>query len=198
MCVLSPPSPAFCGHASLAQDAATPDASGVVALPEVDVEEGGGGARARRRFSRARSTPSISRATPFSYRSSAPALTSWINRRSRRFRKATTPRSTRRCLRRFGGRVLPLGEDLASVDFIAGSGLRTGFGNLQSVQPYTQFNVSLSRDFDIWQNEKPLNLRLRVNLLDTLYLLRSGDGVGEFAPQYGPRRGLYATLTQKF
>jgi hypothetical protein len=33
----------FCGHASLAQDAATPDASGVVALPEVDVEEGGGG-----------------------------------------------------------------------------------------------------------------------------------------------------------
>lgn len=88
---------------------------------------------------------------------------------------------------------------LASVDFIAGSGLRTGFGNLQSVQPYTQFNVSLSRDFDIWQNEKPLNLRFTVvNLLDTLYLLRSGDGVGEFAPQYGPRRGLYATLTQKF
>ena len=87
---------------------------------------------------------------------------------------------------------------LASVDFIAGSGLRTGFGNLQSVQPYTQFNVALSRDFDIWLNQKPLNLRFTVvNLLDTLYLLRSGDGVGEFAPQYGPRRGFFVTLTQK-
>jgi outer membrane receptor protein involved in Fe transport len=88
---------------------------------------------------------------------------------------------------------------LASVDFIAGSGLRTGFGNLQSVQPYTQINLAVSQDFDVWQNQKPLNLRLAVvNLLDTLYLLRSGDGVGEFAPQYGPRRGFFATLTQKF
>ena len=87
---------------------------------------------------------------------------------------------------------------LASVDFIAGSGLRTGFGNLQSVQPYTQFNVALSQDFDVWQNQKPLNLRFTVvNLLDTLYLLRSGDGVGEFAPQYGPRCGFFVTLTQK-
>ncbi len=82
---------------------------------------------------------------------------------------------------------------------IIGSGLRTGFGNLQSVQPYTQINASLSQDFDVWQNKKPLNLRLTVvNLLDTLYLLRSGDGVGEFAPQYGPRRGFFATLTQNF
>jgi hypothetical protein len=32
----------FSGHASLAQDAAPADASGVVALPEVDVEEGAG------------------------------------------------------------------------------------------------------------------------------------------------------------
>ncbi len=90
-------------------------------------------------------------------------------------------------------------KTLASVDIIIGSGLRTGFANFQSVQPYTQVNLSLSQDFDVWQNEKPLNLRLSVvNLLDTLYLLRSGTGIGEFAPQYGPRRGLYATLTQKF
>lgn len=88
---------------------------------------------------------------------------------------------------------------LASADFIFGSGLPAGFANLQSVQPYTQVNLSLSRDFDVWQNEKPLNLRLSVvNLLDTLYLLRSGTGIGGFAPQYGPRRGLFATLTQKF
>jgi len=36
-----------------------------------------------------------------------------------------------------------------------------------------------------------------VNLLDTLYLLRSGTGIGEFAPQYGPRRGFFVTLSQK-
>ena len=87
---------------------------------------------------------------------------------------------------------------LASVDVIVGSGLRTGFANLQSVQPYTQVNLGVSRDFDIWQNEKPLTVRFSVvNLLDTLYLLRSGTGIGEFAPQYGPRRGFFVSLSQK-
>ena len=43
-----------------------------------------------------------------------------------------------------------------------------------------------------------LNLRFTVvNLLDTLYQLRSGTGIGEFAPQYGPRRGFYVTFSQK-
>ncbi len=89
-------------------------------------------------------------------------------------------------------------KTLASVDFIYGSGLRSGFANLQHVQPYTQINLGLSRDFDIWQNQKPFNVRFSVvNLLDTRYLLRSDDGIGEFAPQYGPRRGLYVTLSQK-
>jgi outer membrane receptor protein involved in Fe transport len=92
---------------------------------------------------------------------------------------------------------------LVSLDGIFGSGLRDGFANLDHVQPYTQFNFAISRDFNIWPDAiwpsaKPLNLRFTVvNLLDTLYLLRSGDGIGEFAPQYGPRRGFYVTLSQK-
>jgi len=92
---------------------------------------------------------------------------------------------------------------LVSLDGIFGSGLRDGFANLDHVQPYTQFNFAISRDFNIWPNaiwpsDKPLNLRFTVvNLLDTLYLLRSGDGIGEFAPQYGPRRGFFVTLSQK-
>jgi len=92
---------------------------------------------------------------------------------------------------------------LVSLDGICGYGLRDGFANLDHVQPYTQFNFAIARDFNIWPNaiwpsDKPLNLRFTVvNLLDTLYLLRSGTGIGEFAPQYGPRRGFFVTLSQK-
>ncbi len=94
-------------------------------------------------------------------------------------------------------------KTLISLDGIYGYGLRSGFANLDHVQPYTQFNFAVSRDFDvwpgaIWPSAKPLNLRFTVvNLLDTLYLLRSGTGIGEFAPQYGPRRGFFVTLSQK-
>ena len=92
---------------------------------------------------------------------------------------------------------------LVSLDGIFGSGLREGFANLGHQQPYTQFNFALSRDFNLWPqafwpNAKPLNLRFTVvNLLDTLYQLRSGTGIGEFAPQYGPRRSFFVTLSQK-
>lgn len=92
---------------------------------------------------------------------------------------------------------------LVSLDGIFGSGLREGFANLGHQQPYTQFNFAISRDFnvwpdDIWPSAKPINLRFTVvNLLDTLYQLRSGTGIGEFSPQYGPRRGFFVTLSQK-
>jgi outer membrane receptor protein involved in Fe transport len=86
-----------------------------------------------------------------------------------------------------------------SVDGIYGSGLRAGFANLQHTPGYTQWNAALGREFDLWNNHKPLTLRLSViNLLDRSYLLRSGTGIGEFAPQYGPRRGLFIGLTQQF
>ncbi len=88
---------------------------------------------------------------------------------------------------------------LMSIDGIYGSGLRTGFANLQHTPGYTQWNAALGREFDLWNNHKPLNLRLSaVNLFDRSYLLRSGTGIGEFAAQYGPRRGLFVGLTQQF
>jgi outer membrane receptor protein involved in Fe transport len=37
-----------------------------------------------------------------------------------------------------------------------------------------------------------------VNVFDESYELRDGSGIGMFAPHYGPRRGLYATLTREF
>jgi outer membrane receptor protein involved in Fe transport len=89
---------------------------------------------------------------------------------------------------------------LASVDGIYGSGLRAGFANLEHTPQYTQWNAALARSFDPWRDaRKPLSLRLSViNLFDRIYLLRSDTGIGEFAPQYGPRRGVFAELTQQF
>jgi outer membrane receptor protein involved in Fe transport len=88
---------------------------------------------------------------------------------------------------------------LASVDGIYGSGLRTGFANEQHSPGYTQWNVAVARRFDVWGDKKPVTIRLSViNLFDRSYVLRSGSGIGEFAPQYGPRRGLFAELSQPF
>lgn len=87
---------------------------------------------------------------------------------------------------------------LVSADLIYGSGLRSGFANTDHVAPYTQVNLGLSREFSTpWG--KPITLRFDVvNLLDYPYVIRSGSGIGVFAPQYGPSRGIFAGLKQAF
>jgi outer membrane receptor protein involved in Fe transport len=66
------------------------------------------------------------------------------------------------------------------------------------VPPYTQFNVGVAHDFYLAPGMKATVLRFDVvNLFDTVYELRNGTGIGVFAPQYGPRRGFFAGLTQK-
>ena len=45
----------------------------------------------------------------------------------------------------------------------------------------------------------PLTARFDViNLFDKDYQIRSGSGIGVFAPQYGARRGLFFGLAQDF
>ena len=88
---------------------------------------------------------------------------------------------------------------LASVDGIYGSGLRAGFANEEHAPGYTQWNAAIGQNFDPWRNQKLLTLRLSaINLFDRSYVLREATGIGEFAPQYGPRRGLFAELNQQF
>jgi outer membrane receptor protein involved in Fe transport len=89
---------------------------------------------------------------------------------------------------------------VASIDGLYGSGLREGFANEQHSPGYTQWNGAVARSFDPWHDpHKPLTLRLSVvNLFDRSYLLRAATGIGEFAPQYGPRRGLFVELRQAF
>ncbi len=84
-----------------------------------------------------------------------------------------------------------------SVDMIYGSGLRAGDANIDSESPYAQFNVGMSHDFAM-PDGKPLTVRFDVvNVLDTIYQIRSGTGIGVFAPQYGPRRGYFVGISKK-
>jgi outer membrane receptor protein involved in Fe transport len=84
-----------------------------------------------------------------------------------------------------------------STDMIYGSGLRTGDANISSEAPYAQFNAGLSHEFAM-PDGLPVTARFDVvNLFDTIYQIRSGSGIGVFAPQYGPRRGYYFGLSKK-
>jgi outer membrane receptor protein involved in Fe transport len=84
-----------------------------------------------------------------------------------------------------------------STDMIYGSGLRTGDANIGVESPYAQFNLGLSHDFAM-PDGKPLTVRFDVvNIFDTIYQIRSGSGIGVFAPQYGPRRGYFIGIKKK-
>jgi opacity protein-like surface antigen/outer membrane receptor protein involved in Fe transport len=85
-----------------------------------------------------------------------------------------------------------------SADLIYGSGLRSGFANTDHLPSYAQVNAGLSHEYDIpgWA---PVTLRFNVvNVFDTSYILTNGTGIGVFASAYGPRRGYYFGLAQKF
>jgi len=86
-----------------------------------------------------------------------------------------------------------------SGDMIYGSGLRDGDANISTVPQYVQFNVGIAREFLLPNDPKPMTVRFDIiNLLDTVYLIRDGSGIGVFAPQYGPRRGFFAGVSKKF
>ena len=86
------------------------------------------------------------------------------------------------------------------ADFLFGSGLRKDgpeTPNGLSQPSYGQLNASIGHDFlDL---AHPLHIQLAIiNALDRKYQLRDGSGVGVFAPQWGPRRGMYVTIEKSF
>src|SRR6184192_2791865 len=86
----------------------------------------------------------------------------------------------------------------ASIDGLYGNGLRRGFANTQKNHPYETFNVSLSRRIQITE-KTAVKIRFDVvNILDTIYELRDGSGIGVGAPQFGQRRGFYGTVAYDF
>ena len=97
---------------------------------------------------------------------------------------------------------VPVWNTLFSVDLTAASGLRTtqlnGPPNGAALPGYQQVNFSIVQPVDTGIY-KGLELRLDIiNLFDEIYQIRSGTGLGVFAPQYGPRRTILAGLTQRF
>lgn len=93
-----------------------------------------------------------------------------------------------------------------SADLLFDTGLRDdrvladGFviPNGDHTPSYTQVNLGVSHDF-VLPRTGPLTVRFDViNVLDEVYQIRSGTGVGVFAPQYGPRRGLFGGVSWAF
>ena len=88
-----------------------------------------------------------------------------------------------------------------SVDVIYGSGLRTDTDDVPngaSVPAYTQVNLGISHEFDNLF-ARPTTVRFDiVNVFDEVYTIRDGEGIGVFAPQFGPRRGYFFGVSQKF
>jgi len=87
-----------------------------------------------------------------------------------------------------------------AADLIAGSGLRTAgtVPNGRSLPGYQQVNLSIVQPIDTGVF-KGMEVRFDiVNLLDQDYQIRTGQGLGVFAPQFGPRRTFLAGLTQRF
>jgi outer membrane receptor for ferrienterochelin and colicins len=93
-----------------------------------------------------------------------------------------------------------------SADMLFGTGLRqdlvlaNGFDvpNADHTPSYTQVNLGVSHAFNL-ASTGPLTLRFDIiNVADKVYQIRSGTGIGVFAPQYGPRRGFFGGLAWQF
>jgi len=84
------------------------------------------------------------------------------------------------------------------ADFLYGSGLRHEFANTAHLPQYWQINLQANRDFELPAIGK-FNARLAlINVTDKVYELRDGSGIGVGAPQFGPRRGVYAGFSKAF
>jgi len=84
------------------------------------------------------------------------------------------------------------------IDSHFGSGLRSGFANTEHLPAYATFDTSIEQKLDLIPGDKTA-LRFSVlNILDSIYELRDGTGIGVGAPQWGTRRSFFLSLAQGF
>lgn len=88
-----------------------------------------------------------------------------------------------------------------NADLIYGTGLRKDEGDIPNggvVAPYLQLNLGVTHKFpDVFGAPLELSGAI-INVTDRVYEIRSGTGVGVFAPQYGPRRAFFAGIRTFF
>jgi outer membrane receptor protein involved in Fe transport len=88
-----------------------------------------------------------------------------------------------------------------NADLIYGTGLREDAGDIPNggvVAPYLQLNLGVTHRFaKVFGAPLEVNAQI-LNVTDRIYEIRSGSGVGVFAPQYGPRRTFYAGIRKYF
>lgn len=90
-------------------------------------------------------------------------------------------------------------HDMAYLDFVYSSGLRSGFANLGTQPQYAVFNIGYQHSFLNTPTHHPIKLRIDIaNLFDRRYQIRDGEGVGVFQAQNGRRRAAYLTLITTF
>jgi outer membrane receptor protein involved in Fe transport len=85
-----------------------------------------------------------------------------------------------------------------SADIIFGSGLRRGFVNTEHLPGYGQLNISVAHRFELGQLGKFDTRLALLNVADHVYQLRDGSGIGVGAPQFGPRRTVYLSVSRPF
>ena len=102
-----------------------------------------------------------------------------------------------------GGISYLVGDTRLSADVLVGSGLRadltlpdgSSIPNGAHLPYYTQVNAGVTHVFRL-PGAGRITARLDlINALDKVYAIRNGTGVGVGAPQFGPRRGVFAGLS---
>ncbi len=97
-----------------------------------------------------------------------------------------------------GGVARTIQGTSVSLDGLFGSGLRRGNLNSDHLPSYLVLNLAVRRNIEvpgIGLVEASLSL---LNLLDRVYELRDGSGVGVGAPQWGARRAIFVGLARHF
>ena len=85
-----------------------------------------------------------------------------------------------------------------STDLLYGSGLRSGFANTDHLPFYSQVNAAVDHTFKLGPAGAVDGRFSVINVFDEAYEIRDGSGIGVFAPQFGPRRGFFITLSKAF
>jgi outer membrane receptor protein involved in Fe transport len=91
-------------------------------------------------------------------------------------------------------------HDRVYLDFLAATGLRSGFANTGQVGPHYPVNVGYEHIFTpAFANGHAIRWRVDVvNVFDQKYELRDGSGVGVGAPQFGQRLSFFTGVTYEF